>query len=112
MYNSDCIARESIILPRKTVGVCVWREEMSSTRIGRGSVDCRRGGATGMMCGGAGDGGGGGPRERVQNGDCGASPTFRVTVDVRGAFYFRRSATIIFIIRLVIILRNADYTLL
>lgn len=27
-----------------------------------------------------------GPRERVQNGDCGASPTFRVTVDVRGAF--------------------------
>lgn len=24
--------------------------------------------------------------ERVQNGDCGASPTFRVTVDVRGAF--------------------------
>jgi len=27
-----------------------------------------------------------GPRERVQNGDCGANPTFRVTVDVRGAF--------------------------
>jgi hypothetical protein len=32
----------------------------------------------------------GGDRERFQNGDCGATPIFRVTVDVRG-FYFRRS---------------------
>jgi len=61
--------------------VCVCVEGRSARQFAGVSTAARWGLSRVGVCGHA-----RGPRERVQNGDCGASPTFRVTVDVRGAF--------------------------
>jgi len=98
--NNKCIIRQRLHrgergLHRKTVSACacmcvfVTREGRSAELENKSGF--RRNGfdrcAPGTLgCGGRVCSWPRGSWERVQNGDCGASPTFRVTVDVRGAF--------------------------